>query len=101
MPDIIRVQYDQNPAVMDAYGGKKPGDKCKFEVMATVLSMDTDGISFTVEAVIPEDYELDEDAENSPGSISVLGNETAQTPASMMVRRKKMKETSGEIPTST
>lgn len=91
-PDLMRVTYDQNPAMLEAMAQVSLGDKVKFEVIATLKSKSAEGAEFTVEAVVPDGYEVDETGDKVPPTImGTASDEMPITPTAMLVRRKAAK----------
>ncbi len=90
-PDQVRLTYDQNPSLAEAIKGKKNGDKLKWEMHSTLKASDAEGVDLTIEAAVPEGFEIDKDAtDNSPGGVGSMSASDAQmTPTAMMVKRKQ------------
>lgn len=88
-PDVLRVTNDQNPAIAPAMRDKKIGDEVTFEVKARLKGSDVEGYDFTVLAVIPEGFEVDEDKE--PDAIPMapaVSDAPNMTPQAAMVTPK-------------
>jgi uncharacterized protein YdeI (YjbR/CyaY-like superfamily) len=87
VPDVLRATFDQNPALAEALQNSKPGDKLELELHVTLKSKDAEGADFTIEAVVPEGFEVagpeEEQAEPGPTSDAMM------TPAAMSVRKVK------------
>lgn len=100
-PDEITLTVDQNPAVMEAYKDSQPGDKCEIEMHLTFKSRDDEGITFIVEAAVPEGYEINEDAEpNQNPQTAPLSPDVTMSPSAMLVQKVGQKPGS-PIPTLT
>lgn len=84
--DKLHLSWDQNPSVREALGDKKLGDKCTIELHLQVDDINPDGADFTIEAAVPEGYELseNEDDASSPGTIP-----NDATPVGMVVKSRK------------
>ncbi len=89
-PDQIRITKDQNPAVFEYLRDKKPGDKCEFELHATLKATDQEGADMIVEALVPDGYEVADEGEE-PDAPQMTGNPDGMTPTAMMVKRKEGK----------
>lgn len=90
-PDIFSITFDQNPALAEALRDKKIGDTLELEVHCTLKQQTAEGAEFTIEAVVPEGFELDtnqEDVNQSAGGVGALSHSDANmTPTAIMVRR--------------
>lgn len=84
-PDQLRVTFDQNPAMSEATANAKPGDKVVLEVHCTLKAKDAEGVDLTIEAAVPEGYEVDPD---KPETGMSMGMDSVMTPTAMMVRKK-------------
>lgn len=87
-PDVLHVTFDQNPSVEEVVRDKKPGDKLKLELHVTLKQAGAESADFTVEAVVPEGYEVAEDAEE-PQTGAVSASDAMMTPTAMMVRKQQ------------
>ena len=87
-PDEMRVTFDQNPAMMEATAQTAIGEKIEFKVIGTVKNRTPEGLDITIEAAVPEGYEVDD--EETAGTIGngVSFEDVPMTPTAMMVRRK-------------
>lgn len=86
--DILRVTFDQNPAMAEAVAQSKPGDKVKGEYLGMIKSKDSEGVDIVLDAVIPEGFEL---ADDEVGRVPMGGPMSAEptlSPSAMTVRRK-------------
>lgn len=95
-PDRLHLSWDQNPSVREALGDKKPGEKCTIELRLQVDAVNPDGADFTIEAAVPEGYEIAKDDDNAaaPGSMP-----DDATPLGVVVRMQKAKRSSaGPVP---
>jgi len=82
----------------EAYHDTALGDEVEFVVHAKLKARDAEGMDWTIEAVIPKGYEIDEDA--TEGNEISLGstNEPNMTAAAMMVRKRKADAANGPTP---
>jgi hypothetical protein len=87
-PDEVRLSFDQNPALSEATQSMALGDKLKLEMHSTLKDRDAEGIVLTVEAAVPEGYEVDEESEDA-GAISPSMTEPNMTPTAMMVKKSQ------------
>ena len=87
-PDIMRVTFDQSPHLSEATRDMAVGDRIEFEVTATLKARDQEGVDFTIEAVVPEGYELDEEATEPQTMGGISQSDAMQTALSMTVRKK-------------
>lgn len=87
-PDVIRVSFQQNPALAEVLGPENVGYKGKAELHFMVKSKDEEGADLVVEAVVPEGYEVGEDTE---GAAMSPAEDEPMSPTSMMVRRMRAK----------
>lgn len=85
-PDKLSLSWDQNPSVRESLANMKPGDKFVIELHTQIDSIDPDSGKFTIEAAVPEGYELDDAGDNDaqPGTIP-----SDTTPVGMVVRMKE------------
>lgn len=81
-PDQLRISRDQNPAFFEYLADKKTGDPLKVEVQGTLKDVDAESGTITVEAVVPEGFEVDDSEAIPPVGDSEM------TPTAIMVRRK-------------
>lgn len=91
-PDVVRLTNDQQPAVSEATQHMALGDKITMEFHLTLKSRDQEGTDFNVEAVVPEGYELDKDADEAGAIALGSTNEPVMTPLAVLVRKKKKEE---------
>jgi hypothetical protein len=92
-PDEIKLTFDQNPSLAEALQQVAVGESVELEIKATLKSKDTEGVILTVEAAIPDGYEMGEPGdEQEPVAGMGDGMLTAapMTPTAMLVRRKSM-----------
>src|SRR5437868_2754186 len=89
-PDQVRLTFDQNPSLSEAIRDLKPGDKLDLELKTSLKSSDADGVDLTIEAAVPEGFEIDKDGvDSSPGGVGSISDSDAQmTPTAMLVKRK-------------
>lgn len=85
IPDQLTVSYDQNPAMSQAIQDQnlRPGDQIELELHVTIKSLRPEGVDFIIDAVVPEGFEVDEEAEDG-----ATPSDTLMTPAAMLVRKK-------------
>lgn len=91
-PDVVRVTADQNPEFIKELEKMRIGESGKAEIRFTKKAQDAEGADLTVEAYVPEGYEIDDD-QTEPNLVGpVIGNQDAMmTPAAMMVRKRVKK----------
>lgn len=91
--DKLRITFEQNPTLAQLCQGNacKAGDKVEWDLRGTIANVDAEGVDVVIDAVIPEGYELAENAE--PGETArpgagALGSEAIISPLAMIVKKK-------------
>lgn len=96
----LTISFKQNPAVAEAVSGKQIGDKLELECHATIKEMSGDGIVLSIDAVVPDGYEVaepDEAERMSPPAMPIAspgmgaGDETIPSAIASMVQRKRIR----------
>ena len=93
-PDKVNISFDQNPACAEAFRNAKSGDKGTMGFQYTYESGDQTGCILSVEAFVPEGYEVAKDAETHQMNPMSTGGDS-MTATAMLVRKKESKRGSG------
>lgn len=86
--DILRVTFDQNPAMAEAVAQIDPGDKLEGKYIGVLKSKDSEGVDIVLTAVIPEGFEIDEDQVGRVPMGGPMSTEPTLSPSAMLVKRK-------------
>lgn len=89
-PDTVIVSADQNPAFFQELLKCGTGEKGKAELRYTKKEQGADSAVLTVEAWVPEGYEVDESSSES-AAPSVAPGDGVMTPTAMAVKQKSSK----------
>lgn len=68
--DKLRITFDQNPAVQEAFRNAREGEKVECEIKGTIKTIDAEGVDIVVDVVIPEGYEEVDDKSDNPSEFS-------------------------------
>jgi hypothetical protein len=75
------------------------GDKLVLELHVTLKAKDMEGVDLTVEAAVPDGYEINKDAKEPQMLGGLNATDAMMTPTSMMVQKKGNKGVGPNTPT--
>ena len=87
-PAELVLPSDQYPQVQEAVQQMQLGDGGTWEIKFTLKEKTADATVFTVEAIIPEGYEMPKDTDDNGPQVN-SPPDSMMTPAAMMVRKRQ------------
>lgn len=78
--NIMIVDYANNPSLASVFAGKEIGGKCKLEVELRVINKTPDQCTLSIEKIITENYDAEEETEIEP---------SVREPVMISMRRRK------------